>query len=160
LRHLAIPTNGLVEPLQHETVDAILERCPDTFLSVSVSFDGPPDVHDAIRKVPGGHARSMASVRRYKEQQRGRDPLGVGIIVTVTRENQDVLAGHLEELVDELRPDNVTINLARHKALDPSLLDVDVARYRQVVATKRRLIDEGRLPYFRFPLARLAVARD
>jgi len=160
LRHLAIPTNGLV-PRQHETIDAILEACPHTYLSVSVSFDGPPDVHDAIRDRAGAHAASMRAVRALKEQARGRgDRLGVGLLLCVTRENQDVLADHLEELVDELRPDNATINLARGTALDESLLDVDVARYEEVVARKRALVDEGRLPYFDFPLARVAVARD
>ena len=160
LRHLAIPTNGLVEPTQHRTVDAILDSNPDLFLSVSVSFDGPPDVHDSIRQVPGGHARSMASVRAYREQAEGRGNLGVGIIVTVTSENQHLLAAHLEELVDELRPDNVTINLARGTAMEPELLNVDVARYREVVAAKARLVASGAIPYFDFPAARLAVARD
>ena len=113
LRHLAIPTNGLVEKQQHDLVDAMVVRNPDTYLSVSVSFDGPPDIHDSIRQVPGGHARSMASVRAYREQAAEHENMGVGINLTVTSENQHVLAEHLEELVLELRPDNVTVNLAR-----------------------------------------------
>jgi len=159
LRHLAIPTNGLVER-QHDAVERIVAENPGTFLSVSVSFDGPPDVHDAIRQAPGGHARSMEAVRRLKEQKRGRSNLGIGVIVTVTKENQDVLAAHVEELVGELEPDNVTVNLARGDALEPELLEVDPARYRDVVATKERLMRGGRLPYFDFPLAKLAAARD
>ena len=160
LRHLAIPTNGLVENRQHEICDEPPQRCPDTCLSVSVSFDGPPDIHDSIRQVPGGHARSMASVRALKEQAAEHERMGVGILVTVTAENQDGLAQHLEELVRELKPDNVTINLARGTAMEEHLLNVDPTRYEGVVATKKRLIDEGALPYFDFPLARLAVARD
>ncbi len=160
LRHLAIPTNGMVEGWQHDTVEQILDENPEMFLSISVSFDGPPDVHDAIRQVKGGHARAMSSVRAYREQAKKRKNLGVGIIVTVSSENQLVLAEHLEELVEELSPDNVTVNLARGKALDPTLLDVDVSHYQAVVATKERLMKEGRLPYFDFPMAKLAVARD
>jgi MoaA/NifB/PqqE/SkfB family radical SAM enzyme len=160
LRHLAIPTNGLVEPTQHDTVDAIMAANPDTFLSVSVSFDGPPETHDAIRQVEGGHARSVASVQAYRRQAEGRENLGVGIILTVSQENQHLMAAHLEELVDELRPDNVTINLARGEAMDSHLLDVDIERYLEVVATKQRLMEQGRLPYFDFPMARVAVARD
>ena len=160
LRHLAIPTNGLVEGWQHETAEAIVTQNPDTYLSVAVSFDGPPDIHDSIRQVPGGHARSMASVRAYKEQTAQHENLGVGIIVTVTSENQHVLAGHLEELVTELRPDNVTINLARGTAMEQHLLEVDTERYLEVVAVKRRLMDEGLLPYYDFPMAKLAAARD
>lgn len=161
LRHLAIPTNGLVER-QRTTVERILAENPALFLSVAVSFDGPPDVHDSIRQVRGGHARSMESVRalRRLRDELGTDRLGVGVIVTVTSENQDVLAAHLDELVEELAPDNVTINLARGTALDESLLAVDVARYREVVDAKRRMVRDGRLAYFDFPLARLAAARD
>jgi len=159
LRHLAIPTNGLVKR-QHETVDRLTAENPDTFVSVAVSFDGPPDIHDSIRQIPGGHAKSMEAVRRLQAQKRGRKNLGVGVILTVTRENQDVLAGHVEELVRELRPDNVTINLARGDALDKQLLEVDPDRYLEVVATKKRLQAEGVLGYFDFPLKRLAAARD
>lgn len=163
LRHLAIPTNGLVEERCRAFVEEVLAQNPDLHLTVSVSFDGPPGIHDSIRQVKGGHARAMASVRELKllkEQAAHHDRLGVGILVCVTRENQDALAEHLEELVGELRPDNVTINLARGTALDPSLLDVDVARYEEVVERKRRMVASGALPYFDFPLARLAVARD
>jgi MoaA/NifB/PqqE/SkfB family radical SAM enzyme len=159
LRHLAIPTNGLVK-LQHAVVARLADENPDTFVSVAVSFDGPPDVHDAIRQVPGGHERAVEAVRRLQVEKRGRPNLGVGVILTVTRENQDTLAAHLEELVRELRPDNVTVNLARGTALDESLLSVDPERYLEVVAAKRRLQRQGRLGYFDFPLKRLAVARD
>jgi MoaA/NifB/PqqE/SkfB family radical SAM enzyme len=160
LRHLTIPTNGLVAARHAPFVEDVLGAHPDLHLSISVSFDGPPDVHDAIRQVEGGHARSMQAVRELKELARRHARLVVGILVCVTRENQDVLAAHLEELVRELEPDNATINLARGTALDESLLAVDIARYEEVVAAKRRLVADGALPYFDFPLKRLAVARD
>lgn len=160
LRHLAIPTNGLVEERMQQVVERVLAENPDMHLAVSVSFDGPPAIHDAIRQVAGGHARARASVRALKALAAREPRLGVGVLVTVTSENQDALARHVEELVDELAPDNVTINLARGTALDPRLLDVDLDRYREVVAVKARLVREKRLPYFAFPLARLAVARD
>jgi MoaA/NifB/PqqE/SkfB family radical SAM enzyme len=129
-------------------------------LTVSVSFDGPPDVHDAIRQVQGGHERAMDAVRSLREQAARNPRLSVGVLLCLTRENQYALADHMEELVRELAPDNVTINLARGTAPDPTLLEVDIARYEEVVARKQALIDSGALPYFRFPLARLAVARD
>jgi len=161
LRHLAIPTNGLVEGRQHETVDRILAENPELYLSVAVSFDGPPKIHDSIRQVPGGHARSCASVRSLKAQaERYPGRMGVGILVTITSENQDTLSEHLEQLVEDLRPDNATLNLARGTAMEEHLLKVDLDRYRELVETKRRLHTSGRLPYFDFPLARLAEARD
>ncbi len=160
LRHLAIPTNGLFPERAEDFARELLARHPDLHLTLSVSFDGPPAVHDAIRDVAGGHARSMECVRRLVALSRSEPRLGAGILVCVTRENQDVLAGHVAELVRELRPDNVTVNLARGDALDRSLLDVDVARYEEVVAMKRSLQAAGELPYFDIPLARVARARD
>ncbi|MBK7641574.1 MAG: radical SAM protein [Planctomycetes bacterium] len=160
LRHLAIPTNGLVEERLEPFVREVLGRHPQLQLSISVSFDGPPAIHDSIRQVKGGHARSMQAVRRLVALKSEFPNLGVGILVCVTRENQDTLAEHAEELVRELHPDNLTINLARGTALDPSLLEVDIARYEELVARKRALVRSGALPYFDFPLARLAVARD
>ena len=160
LFHLAIPTNGLVPERTLAFVDRVLAENSDLHLTVSVSFDGPPQVHDSIRQVAGGHARAKDCVRALRERARGEPRLSVGILVCVTRENQDVLADHVEELVRELRPDNVTINLARGTAPDPRLLDVDVERYEEVVERKRALQRSGDLPYFRFPLARLAAARD
>jgi MoaA/NifB/PqqE/SkfB family radical SAM enzyme len=165
LRHLAIPTNGLVPERQTSTVARILEENGELFLSVAVSFDGPAAIHDSIRQVPGGHARAKEAVRSLAQQrerlpQDRRERLGIGIILTLTSENQEVLAGHMEELVDELAPDNVTLNLARGDAMERHLLEVDLARYRELVEAKRRLVASGRLPYFDFPLARLAAARD
>jgi MoaA/NifB/PqqE/SkfB family radical SAM enzyme len=160
LRHLAIPTNGLVEERQGRLVAQILDSNPDLFLSVGVSFDGPPEVHDALRQVPGGHARSMDAVRALRRQSSGQPRLGVGLLLTLTRANQQVLEEHMVELVRELRPDNVTLNLARGTAMEPELLDVDLDRYASLVARKAALVAAGELPYFDFPLARLAVARD
>jgi len=160
LRHLAIPTNGLVEDRQHDVCETILAENPDTFLSVAVSFDGPPAIHDSIRQVPGGHARSMDSVRALRAQADQHERMGVGMLLTITKENQDVIADHMEELVRELRPDNVTLNLARGTAMEEHLLDVDLERYRELVERKRALVESGALPYFDFPLAKLAVARD
>jgi MoaA/NifB/PqqE/SkfB family radical SAM enzyme len=167
LRHLAIPTNGLVEERLAPAVESILAAHPDLFLSVGVSFDGPEAIHDSIRQVPGGHARAKAAVRTLRAIERrlprgadGRSRLGVGILVTLTSENQQVLAEHVTELCLELAPDNVTLNLVRGTAKEPHLLEVDLARYDDLVETKRRLVASGRLPYFDFPLARLAVARD
>ncbi len=159
LRHLAIPTNGLVARTE-PALERILAACPETFVSVAVSIDGPPAIHDTIRAQEGAYARSIAAARALAARARAERRLGLGLIVTVTRANQDVLAAHLEELVETVRPDNLTINLARGDALDRELLAVDLDRYREVVAEKRRLQASGLLGYFEFPLARLASARD
>jgi len=160
LEHLTIPTNGLVPERTLAFVETFCAAFPRTRLAVSVSFDGPPAIHDRIRQVEGGHARALQTVHALRALKARFPELGVGILVCVTSENQHALAAHVEELVAELAPDNVTVNLARGTALDTGLLAVDPARYAEVVAMKRSLVQAGRLPYFDFPLARVAVARD
>ena len=159
LAHLTIPTNGLVAGTA-TTAARLADENPDTHFSISVSFDGPPQVHDRIRQVPGGHAKSARAVRELREVAATRKNMGVGLITCVTRENQMVLAEHLDELVKELRPDHLTVNLARGDALDRELLEVDPARYREVYDTKLRLEKEGHLRGYGFALARVMRARD
>jgi|LWDU01.1.fsa_nt_gi MoaA/NifB/PqqE/SkfB family radical SAM enzyme len=160
LRHLAIPTNGMVERTQHQQVQNILRAAPETFLSISVSIDGPPEIHDAIRAEEGSHARAIESLLEYRRQADREERLGLGITVTLTSENQDCLPEYIEELARKVRPDNITLGLARHKALDESLLKVDLDRYQELVAAKARLMRSGQLAYFDFPLAKVAAARD
>lgn len=159
LRHLAIPTNGLVQGTARVAAQ-LADENPETFVSISVSFDGPPAIHDSIRQVPGGHDKSMQAVRELRAAADARENLGVGLITCVTRENETVLGAHLEELVDALGPDHLTVNLARTDALDRELLAVDPDRYRAVYDVKLRLEREGRLPGYGFGLSRVMRARD
>lgn len=159
LRHLAIPTNGLVAG-QLDAAEEILERCPDTFLSLSFSIDGAPEDHDRIRARRGAHAATMDVVRDALERARRLPRLGVGLISTLTAGNQDSLAAHLDELCREVRPHHLTLNLARTDALDREELAVDPARYRELVATKDRLQRERVLPGYDFALSRVMRARD
>jgi len=142
LRHLAIPTNGLEARTVARTRE-VLAAAPDTELLVSVSIDGPPDVHDELRARRGAHAGAVAGARALLALSESEPRLKVGLITTLTRANQESLADHIDALCRELRPHRLTVNLARGDALDRALLDVDVERYVELAARKRRLEDEG-----------------
>lgn len=159
LRHLAIPTNGL-EPRTAARVRDILAAAPDTELLVSVSIDGPPDVHDAIRARRGAHAGAVAGARELLALAEAEPRLAVGLITTVTAENGAALPGHLEALCAALRPHRLTVNLARGDALDRGLLAVELAAYEAVIAAKRRLEDEGVVRGLAFRGSRVLRARD
>ncbi|HKE00824.1 MAG TPA: radical SAM protein, partial [Planctomycetota bacterium] len=159
-RHVSIPTNALVEEITVGGAERVCAAVPDAFVNVSVSFDGPREIHDRIRAVPGGFDRSIETLAALRALQKRRANLGVGVIFTVTAENQDGAAEFVTWLRRELRPDNVTINLARGGPRDLALLKVDPAKYRAAVEAKTRDLRDGSLPYFRFPMARVAAARD
>jgi len=159
-RHVSIPTNALAAEPTLEGAARVCEAVPESFVNVSVSFDGPREIHDRIRATPGGFDKSIENFRRLRDLQSKFKNLGVGVICTVTAENQNEAADFVEWLRRELVPDNVTINLARGSPRDGDLLAVDPARYRAAVDAKSRALRDGTLTYFRFPGARVAAARD
>ncbi len=142
LRHLAIPTNGL-EPRTVERTRAVLAAAPETELLVSVSIDGPPDVHDRLRGRTGAHAGALRGLAALLALAEDEPRLKVGVITTVTRANEGCLATHIEALCRAERPHRLTVNLARGDALDRDLLEVDVARYEELIALRARLQREG-----------------
>jgi len=159
-RHVSIPTNALVESTTLQGAERVCAALPDSFVNVSVSFDGPPEIHDSIRATPGGFQKSVKTFESLKRLRERTANLGLGVIHTVTAENQAQAAEFVTWLRRELRPDNVTINLARGAPRDEALLRVDPQRYRDAVEAKTRDLRDGSLPYFRFPMARVASARD
>ncbi|MFN0206328.1 MAG: radical SAM/SPASM domain-containing protein [Planctomycetota bacterium] len=159
-RHVSIPTNALIKERTVAGAERVAKEIPNAFLNVSVSFDGPRDIHDHIRATPGGFDKSIDTFRALLELKHRVKNLGVGVIYTVTAENQDVAPEFVDWLQKELRPDNVTINLARGNPRDLELLKVDPAKYRAAVNVKLDALRSGEVSYFKFPGARVAAARD
>jgi len=76
-------------------------------------------------------------VRALRKQAAANPRLSVGILLCVTRENQHALADHMTELVRELAPDNVTINLARGpRSIPPSSRSMSRATRRSSPASR------------------------
>ncbi len=159
-RHVSVPTNALALDRTVGGADRLAAAVPDAFVNVSVSFDGPEEIHDRIRDTPGGFRKSIETFRALKTLQGRHANLGVGVILTVTAENQTEAADFVTWIRGALEPDNVTINLARGAPRDDALLRVDPANYRAAVEAKTRALRDGSLSYFKFPGARVAAARD
>jgi MoaA/NifB/PqqE/SkfB family radical SAM enzyme len=158
VRHLTIPTNGLV-PGTADTVAALAGRMPGTGVFVSVSLDGPEEVHDSIRGRRGAFQKSIKGLCELQDIAASRSNLSVGVITCVTAENQDLMPAFVED-VAALDPDHLTINLARGKALDQSLLDVDRNVWQATLDVRARLHKEGRLRTWNAGPRRLMRARD
>src|SRR4029434_374227 len=105
-RHVSIPTNALVESTTLEGAERVCAALPDAFVTVSVSFDGPPEIHDAIRATPGGFVKSVKTFEALKRLRERTSDLGLGVIHTVTAENQTQAAEFVTWLRRELAPDN------------------------------------------------------
>jgi MoaA/NifB/PqqE/SkfB family radical SAM enzyme len=104
-----LTTNGTA--ITEARADALAELALAGFVKhVSVSIDGPGELHDAARGVKGTFERTAAGLRRLQAAARAKDaPLKVSINTTVTRESLDAL-DKMVDVAGELGVDAIGLN--------------------------------------------------
>jgi MoaA/NifB/PqqE/SkfB family radical SAM enzyme len=104
-----LTTNGTI--ISDERADALAELSAGGFLKhISVSIDGPGDLHDRARGVKGTFQRTAAGLRRLQAAAaRKRAPLRVSINTTVAHETLDSLT-EMVEVAEELGVDAIGLN--------------------------------------------------
>lgn len=98
LRILHFPTNGWFESRTVALCQKIREQRPEVELIVTVSVDGPREVHDRIRGMAGSFDRAIATVRAL----RSLDGVAVYVGTTVTPENNTHIDGLAAVLAGEI----------------------------------------------------------
>ncbi|MBN1953803.1 MAG: radical SAM protein [Anaerolineae bacterium] len=143
----SLTTNGfLLERHAAELVRLGLDR-------IHVSIDGPPEVHDVERQVPGAHDRAVAGIQALvaARQRLGSDRPAITINTVVTGESLP----HLERMIPIAQTAGADALTYQHlvfddcSAHDASTLDVE-----QLLATIPRLKQQARaagLPITFFP---------
>jgi MoaA/NifB/PqqE/SkfB family radical SAM enzyme len=104
-----LTTNGTI--INDERADALAGLAAAGFLKhISVSIDGPGDLHDKARGVKGTFERTCAGLRRLQEAARKRKaPLRVSINTTVAHESLDTL-DRMVDVAGELGVDAIGLN--------------------------------------------------
>jgi MoaA/NifB/PqqE/SkfB family radical SAM enzyme len=102
-------TNGTI--INPERADALAELAAKGFLKhISVSIDGPGEMHDRARGVKGTFERTSAGLRNLQEAARKRHaPLRVSINTTVAHETLDAL-DQMVDVAAELGVDAIGLN--------------------------------------------------
>ena len=104
-----LTTNGTI--ISEERADALAELAAKGFLKhISVSVDGPKELHDAARGLKGTFERTTAGLKRLQEAARRRGaPLRVSINTTVAHESLDTL-DTMVDVAAELGVDAIGLN--------------------------------------------------
>jgi MoaA/NifB/PqqE/SkfB family radical SAM enzyme len=104
-----LTTNGTI--ISDERAEALADLAAAGFLKhISVSVDGPGELHDRARGVPGTFARTTAGLRRLQEAARRKHaPLRVSINTTVAHESLEAL-DEMVEIAGELGVDAIGLN--------------------------------------------------
>lgn len=93
---VGLNTNGL---LISKYADELLTTPPD---NISISIDGPPEVHDEIRGMPGAYEKAIKGVKRILSL---RDELAletpsVRVLITICKDNLNYIPQAIDELDD------------------------------------------------------------
>ena len=104
-----LTTNGTI--INEERANALADLAAAGFLKhISISIDGPGELHDAARGVKGTFERTTAGLRRLQEAARRRHaPLRVSINTTVAHESLEAL-DTMVDVAQELGVDAIGLN--------------------------------------------------
>jgi MoaA/NifB/PqqE/SkfB family radical SAM enzyme len=104
-----LTTNGTI--ITEERASALADLAAAGFLKhISVSIDGPGELHDAARGLKGTFERTAEGLRRLQEAARIRHaPLRVSINTTVAHESIEAL-DEMVEVAEELGVDAIGLN--------------------------------------------------
>src|SRR5215472_5055515 len=62
VRHVNLPTNGLLPEKIESVIDHLLISCPELTIDLNFSLDGLANTHDSIRGVPNNFQKTLASM--------------------------------------------------------------------------------------------------
>jgi len=104
-----LTTNGTI--INEERADALADLAAAGFLKhISVSVDGPGELHDRARGLKGTFERTCAGLRRLQEAARRKHaPLRVSINTTVAQESLEALDA-MVDVAEELGVDAIGLN--------------------------------------------------
>jgi MoaA/NifB/PqqE/SkfB family radical SAM enzyme len=104
-----LTTNGTI--ISEERAEALADLASKGFLKhISVSVDGPKELHDVARGLKGTFERTTAGLRRLQEAARRKGaPLRVSINTTVAHESLDAL-DQMVDVAEELGVDAIGLN--------------------------------------------------
>src|SRR5215212_8209600 len=104
-----LTTNGTI--ITDERADALAELAAKGFLKhISVSVDGPKDLHDAARGLKGTFERTTQGLQRLQAAARKKGaPLRVSINTTVAHESLEAL-DRMVDVAEELGVDAIGLN--------------------------------------------------
>jgi len=133
-------SNGIMTDKIIEVVEDVLNYNRICRLLFTISIDGPPYLHDKIRGLDGGWARSMATFKKLRQYKFVKPRIGI----TLSHSNLNVfpeLFASLKDAEPSLRFDDITINIFQKSSFyygNDAMTDLD---YSQTIKAIDRILD-------------------
>src|SRR5438067_1202540 len=87
VRHINLPTNGLLPQKVETVIDQVLARCPELAVDLNFSLDGLANTHDAIRGVPNNFQKTLATIELAAQKWKGIRRLRRKVVTCINSEN-------------------------------------------------------------------------
>ena len=121
VRHINLPTNGLLPAKVETVIDALLARCPELVIDLNFSLDGLANTHDAIRGVPNNFVKTLATMDMAAQRWTGERRLRRNVVTCVTAENYRELVDLGLKMMRDADADGHYFEIIRGNPLDPGL---------------------------------------
>jgi MoaA/NifB/PqqE/SkfB family radical SAM enzyme len=121
VRHVNLPTNGLLPRKVEQIIGRVLARCPELTLDLNFSLDGLANTHDAIRGVPNNFEKTLATLDMAAARWKGVPRLRRNVVSCVTSENYRELVELGLRLARDCDLDGHYCEIVRGNPLDPAL---------------------------------------
>ena len=126
-RRITMPTNGINTERIVSTVETVLKECPDLYLHIQVSIDGPKEMHDKFRRVPGCYDKATATLRRLSEIKKTHSNFDCSLLTTVCTANLELLPDFVKKIKSEFPDAMHKFNILRGSHLGTYNVPADVA---------------------------------
>lgn len=121
MRHVNLPTNGLLPAKIDGVISHLLARCPDLTIDLNFSLDGLANTHDAIRGVPNNFEKTLATIDMAASKWKRVRRLRRNVVSCVTQENYRELVELGLKMKSEADIDGHYFEIIRGNPLDPKL---------------------------------------
>ncbi len=146
----SFPTNGwFVERTFSQTLRS-LQRMERGNLILFFSLDGPEEIHDAIRG-ENSYSRVIKCFERLRPLQRLYPNLYLNVVTTVTPDNASVMPEFVSDVLKDLNPNALSINLFRYHSLNHPPIPVEVIdAYEEATGKYANYLTHGDVDHYGF----------
>jgi MoaA/NifB/PqqE/SkfB family radical SAM enzyme len=130
VRHINLPTNGLLPEAMISVIERLLNDCPDLTMDLNFSLDGLANTHDVLRGVPNNFRKTMDTMETAAQRWRGVRRLRRNVVTCVTRDNYQELVQLGLEMLRDTDSSGHYIEIIRGNPLDPDLKKLPVEELR------------------------------
>lgn len=127
MRHVNLPTNGLLPKKTETVVRQLLERCPELVVDLNFSLDGIANTHDAIRGVPNNFEKTLATIHEIEELFKDERRVRRNVVSCITAENYKELVELGLTMLAETDSDGHYFEIIRGNPMDPALKKIPLA---------------------------------